>query len=72
VEACNEGAVSMDGPVDVAMYERSDLVQDGRPTTEVEVVRAPSRLYRLAVAGKERAHLEPEGFLRRRKQGLDR
>ena len=72
VSACEEDAVTMDDPSDQVAYERADLIQDGSPMTEVEVVRAPSRMYRTATDQGKRTLVEPEEILRIRKERLDR
>lgn len=71
--ACGEGAVSLEGPRDVVVLSREGMVMDGTPQPEVEVVRSPSRLYRVAVEPSEARPVHPLEVLvdRSRSLGLE-
>lgn len=70
VEACGEGAVSLTGSGVLAAHSREDLVMDGSPPREVSTGPPPSRLYRMAVDGRDRSVLEPRALLDRRSSRL--
>ena len=72
VAVCGEDAIAMDGPRDLAVYDRADLNLDGSPAKVREVVRSPSRIYRLATDHMKQDVIEPDTILDRRKEKLER